>query len=385
MLRLIREAARGTGRTRTNPLVAAGVVEDGELTTLAYHEEYGGPHAEQALLEKVSTEDVHTLFCTLEPCIHHGKTPPCLNQLVDRGIERVVLAHHDPHLAVRGKGIEALRRLGVDVEVGVASSEYRWVNRAYFNGVRTGMPWMEVKAAMSADGYIAPLSGESRWITGEQSRDFGHRLRSRVDGVMIGANTLRQDDPRLTDRVTDADRQPMAIVVCRELDELPLESHLLTERSSDTILVCPPDQPADLLEMLEQREVSIVETDLNDGTVNWKQLLPRLRRHGFGRILVEGGGFLVGRMLQAGWVNESHLFYSGKVFGEGTGAFQLGSPPVEVSDSELGRLIRQDRFGEDVYANRLHGATNPDQLLDGYESWSQWLNTAMSSQSEVSE
>jgi diaminohydroxyphosphoribosylaminopyrimidine deaminase/5-amino-6-(5-phosphoribosylamino)uracil reductase len=384
MLDLIERASSAAGRVRTNPCVGAALVRDGSVKARSIHERYGTAHAEQALFDRLDTSSGGTLFCTLEPCIHRGKTAPCLNRVARRNVDEVILASRDPHPAVDGGGIRALRRLGIPVETGVASEAYEWVNRAYFHGARTGFPWIDAKSAMSADGYIAPRSGDSRWITGEKSREKGHEIRSRVDGVMVGANTLRRDDPRLTDRVTDSDHQPRAIVVCREPDNLPLDSHLMTDRAPETILVCADGNDADLLTELDERGVTILRARVDGGGLNWTQTLPRLRRLGLGRVLVEGGGVLLGSLLEAGYVQQMHLFYSGKVFGGGTGAYRLESVVHDVEDSPVGPLVSHSRLGQDVYVSRLMDTTRSDELLAGHRDWRSWLDRETNSEEGVS-
>lgn len=370
MRRLVAEAVRAEGRTRTNPMVGAGLVDEGDILATAYHRGYGEPHAETALLEDLDVPPSgDTLFCTLEPCIHRGKTAPCVNKIAGYGFDRVVIGSPDPHPAVAGRGIEALRALGYSVEVGPGRGMYEWVNRAYFYGVETGFPWIDVKMATSADGYISPVSGNSRWITGEESRREGHGLRSKVDAVMVGANTLRLDDPRLTDRVTESDRQPEAIVVCRDLSALPAEARLFTERAQDTTILCPASTPVQQIENFQERGVNVVQSSVSDQQLNWNQLLPRLRRRGMGRILVEGGGQLIGSLLEGGHVNEFHHFLSGNIFGEGIPSVDLNQPPVEVEEASSFQLLEHRSRGDDVYVRRLAERPGHEKYREGFQLW----------------
>jgi len=252
------------------------------------------------------------------------------------------------------------------VELGIGADAYRWVNRAYFYGVDTGYPWIDVKWAVSADSYIAPLSGESRWITGDQSRARGHRIRSRVDAVMIGANTLRQDDPRLTDRITDRGHQPDALVVTRDPASLPTDCQLFRKRADKTTLIVPRGS-AEIPSEIENCGVGLIHSSLRDNRYDWDRLLPRLRKQGYGRILVEGGGFLCGSLVEKGHACEIHGFYSGRMFGSGTESLQFTRPVNEVRQAPTARLLQAEPLGDDVYVHRLHSRF--EQLYQAYSTW----------------
>ena len=370
MLKLIDRSRRAEGRVRTNPLVAAGLMKNGSWLAKDHHPRYGKKHAEARLLSSaknlgISFQDA-TLYTTLEPCIHPGKTSACLDRLVEEGIERVVISVSDPHPAVNAGGIRALKNLNVDVEVGIGADAYRWVNRAYFYGVKTGYPWLDVKWAVSADGYIAPQSGESRWITGDQSRAAGHRIRSRVDAVMVGANTLRQDNPRLTDRVTDRGHQPDALIVARDPSKLPTDCELFKNRREKTLVIVPRSMETTPTE-LEKMGVRFIYSTMRNNRYDWETLLPRLRKHGYGRILAEGGGLLCGSLVEAGRACEIHGFYSGRMFGKGTKSLQFTHPAKEVRQAPTARLLQAESLGEDVYVHRL--GTTVDDFYQAYSAW----------------
>lgn len=354
--RAIEVAKKGLGRTKTNPIVGACLVSGDDVVAEGAHLEFGGNHAEENLLEDVGTiPDGSILYLTLEPCVREGKTPPCLNGLARSGIEQYVILSKDPHPSVDGAGIQGLRELGFSVDVIGNNNRYNWLNRHYFHGVRSDFPWIDLKLAMSADGYIATPRRNSQWITGERSRDYGHRLRSRVDAVMVGAGTLRSDDPRLTDRVTDADRQPAAVVVARSADGIDPTAHLFRNRADKTTLVVPPTFSEDLIAELRSLGVDFLIADLYDGRYRWNQVLPRLRDRSIGRVLVEGGSALAGSLLETGHVNECHLFYGGKIFGNGIPSVGTASGVRTVNEAPEGQLIDHRRFGNDLYARRYFG------------------------------
>lgn len=329
-------------------------MHDGTVLGAAGHRRFGERHAEAALLDSLDTVPQGScLYSTLEPCTHRGKTPPCVERIIGTGIRRVVLAAQDPNPTVSGKGIRALEDSGIAVTCGVREKEYRWLNRAYFYARAVDAPWIDLKLALSADGFIAPESGESKWITGKESRSYGHRLRSQADAVMVGANTVRQDNPTLTDRHTGRTDQPRAIVVCRDPGTLPLDATLCTERADDTILLVPKNTARKKLRPFEDRGVTVEPVPCAGPSFDWPEIVPRLLEWTVGRVLVEGGGFLAGRLLEAGYVNELHLFYSGRIFGGGTPGFQLTEPAWHVKEAPDDHLLEHRSFEEDVYVRRL--------------------------------
>lgn len=355
---LLEEARSGEGQTGTNPLVGAGLVKHGELLASAAHTRFGGPHAEARLLDEVDEVPPGAeLYTTLEPCIHHGKTGPCVEKILSAGIEKVVVAHEDPDPANRGQGMDALLREGLEVEFPLLRQNYRWLNRTYFYHQRTGYPWLEAKLALSADGYIATSEHHSQWLSGEASREHTHRLRSRVDAVLVGAETVRRDDPRLTDRVTGSEIQPSAVVVTRSPETIPLSTPLFSERAESTILVAPPGIKTDLKQTLLNRGVTLLTSDLYGDSFCWPQVLRRLVNNGVGRILVEGGGRVIGDLISSQLLNEVHLFYCGHFLGGGIQAASLAEPAQKVFNSPCGKLIAHRQFGEDVYVRRLFQET----------------------------
>jgi len=351
---LFARALAGEGMVKTNPLVAAGLVKDGELLELAAHRQFGGLHAEAALLNKYtgSLQGVE-LYCTLEPCVHQGKTAPCTERILKTDIEEVTFAHIDPHPRVQGRGMKKLLKAGLTVTTPVCRSQYRWLNRAYFYNQVAGLPWLEAKLALSVDGYIATESHHSQWLSGPESRHYTHLLRSRVDAVMVGAETVRRDNPSLTDRVTGRESQPGAIIVTTRPQTLSPSLTLLSERAAETTIVVPSQIEPALGEKLEESGVTLVRSELHDGRYRWTEVLPRLYRAGFGRILVEGGGGLVGDLISAQLLNELHLFNCGHVLGSGIRSARLSHKTEKVFNAPRFRLLEQHRFGEDIYIRRL--------------------------------
>ncbi len=349
----LKEARRGLGRTRTNPLVGAVLLHRGHLIGRGSHRSFGGAHAERDLLagrDRVPPEAM--MACTLEPCVHTGKTPPCVDRLLEVGVNNLILSRRDPHPEVNGEGIRRLREEGVRVTVGVRTGAYGWLNRAYFYRLATGIPYLEAKLALTVNGRIATTSGASQWITGEQSRRHAHRLRARSDGIMVGAETVRSDDPTLTDRVTGSSLQPRAVVVCRHPENLPPEATLFTERADETLIMLPNQARSPLPDWIRQSAVEPVPVPLKKGGIDWSEALPELVERGMNRILIEGGGRLIGSLLEAGMVPEWHLYYSGRMMGPGRESLHRQSPVEKVRQAPEGLLLQHRRFGDDVYVHR---------------------------------
>lgn len=351
---LFARALAGEGAVHTNPLVAAGLVKDGELIDLAAHREFGGPHAEAALLDKYSGSlQGLELYCTLEPCVHRGKTEPCVNRILATDLEAVTFAHVDPHPQVQGRGMKKILEAGRSVVTPVQRSRYRWLNRAYFYNQCTGMPWLEAKLALSVDGYIATKTHHSQWLSGPESRHHTHLLRSRVDAVMVGAETVRRDDPSLTDRVTGRKPQPRSVVITTRPDSLPGGLTLLSERAADTILVIPCRTAVGVEQQLLERGLTLIKCELHDGRYRWPEVLSRLYEVDIGRILVEGGGGIVGDLISSQLLNELHLFNCGHVLGSGVRSAQLRDKTEKVYNAPRFKLLEQRRFGEDIYVRRI--------------------------------
>ena len=232
-MRLAMELAlKGGNRVSPNPLVGAVIVKDGEIIGQGYHEEYGGPHAEiNALRSADSSPTGATMYVTLEPCCHHGKTPPCTEALIRSGISRVVVGAKDPNPLVAGRGMEILRESGISVEMSELESECEALNRIFFHYIRTGTPYVVMKYAMTLDGKTATVSGRSRWISGEVSRENVHRTRNMLTAIMTGSGTVLADDPELTCRI-EGGRDPIRII-CDSRLRIPLDAKVF--RNTDSI------------------------------------------------------------------------------------------------------------------------------------------------------
>lgn len=317
MRRALVEARRGRGFVEPNPMVGSVVIRDGHLVGLGHHERFGGPHAEvNALGGVIGSTRGATLYVTLEPCCHWGKTPPCVDAILAAGIGRVVVAMADPFPRVAGGGLARLRAEGVQVSVGLLETEARELNAPYLKRVSTGRPYVVAKWAMTLDGKIATRTGHSAWISSERSRAMVHEVRGRMDAIVVGIGTAIADDPRLTVRPSGS-RTPTRVVV-DSLARIPVDGHLVrTARDIPVLIAVGPMASPTAVERLESHGVTVVRLPSVSKTtqVDIGALLDELGRRGMTNILVEGGGRLIGSFFDAGEVDEVDIFLACKIDG----------------------------------------------------------------------
>ncbi|MEN3026958.1 MAG: bifunctional diaminohydroxyphosphoribosylaminopyrimidine deaminase/5-amino-6-(5-phosphoribosylamino)uracil reductase RibD [Chlorobiota bacterium] len=325
MRRAIELALRGTGRVSPNPRVGCVILKEGRVIGEGWHAAYGAPHAEVVALQN-ATEEARgaTMVVTLEPCVHYGKTPPCVPQIIAAGIARVVVGMLDPNPLVAGKGCEQLRQAGVEVRVGVLEPECRWINRFFAKHITTSMPYVVGKIAQSLDGCIALPTGESRWITGEESRRRVHALRAELDAVMVGKNTVFRDNPQLTVRDVPG-RQPWRVVLDTGL-QLPLMSFVFTDEYRDRTIVCCSPQALQTrkAETFRRSGIQLMAVPIGeDGRLQLPALFRLLSEHfNIASVLVEGGAVLLSSCLRHRLLDELHVFIAPKVFGAGRHPFE---------------------------------------------------------------
>jgi diaminohydroxyphosphoribosylaminopyrimidine deaminase/5-amino-6-(5-phosphoribosylamino)uracil reductase len=319
MRRALDLAERGRGHVEPNPLVGAVVVREGLLVGEGWHQRYGGPHAEvHALAAAGLAARGATLYVTLEPCCHHGKTPPCTDAVLAAGIGRVVAAMMDPFPQVAGKGGEQLRAAGVRVDFGVGEGAARRLNAPYLKLLATGQPHVHLKWAMTLDGKIATRTGDSRWISNEASRRLVHALRGRMDAVVVGVGTVLADNPQLTARPPGP--RTAARVVLDSRGRLPTTSLLVqTARSIPTVVAVGEDISSDRAADLEACGCEVLRLPAVAGRPGVRALLAELGRRRMTNVLVEGGSAVLGSFLDAGALDEVHVFLSPRLAG-GAGA-----------------------------------------------------------------
>ncbi len=285
-------ALEGQGLTSPNPMVGALIVKNDRIVGEGYHRKAGGPHAEIVALHQTGGRArAADLYVTLEPCAHKGRTPPCVDAIIAAGVRRVIIGTRDPNPMVNGRGIRRLRRAGIAVTVGVLEQNCRSINEAYNAFIVTGKPFVTVKAALSLDGKIAAASGDSRWITNAECRQYVHRLRGQVDAVLVGGGTVRADDPRLTVRLKGwIGHEPRAIIVDEALD-LSRKARIWKRARGQVIVATTMAASISRRRWIErQGHAVLICRATADGRVMLSDLMRRLGREGISSVLVEGGG-----------------------------------------------------------------------------------------------
>jgi diaminohydroxyphosphoribosylaminopyrimidine deaminase / 5-amino-6-(5-phosphoribosylamino)uracil reductase len=360
-------AARGAGCVSPNPMVGALVVKDGQVVGRGFHEVLGEAHAEvNALDDAGEAARGATLYVTLEPCNHFGRTPPCTERILAAGVKRVVVAMTDPNPHVAGGGNERLRAAGIEVTCGVCEAGAEKLNESFIKYVQTGRPFVTLKSAMTLDGRIATRTGDARWVTGPASRQFVHELRHGVDAIMVGIGTVLADDPSLTTRMEGrTGRDPVRIILDSRLS-IPLEARLLRLKSdSDTILVTGPSAPEGKAARLMEREgIQVLRTPLGEGGIDLAALMDRLGGMRITSLLLEGGSRVSASALKAGIIDKVMFFYAPKILGGDDGVpCCRGAGPEKMADCRSLSDVKVRRFGEDVMiegylregASNVHG------------------------------
>jgi len=335
-------------------IVAKGGTEIG----YGYHEKFGEAHAERVALANVKTRgnSAHlpgaTIYVTLEPCCHHGKTPPCTDALIKAQPERVVVAMLDPFDAVCGKGCERLRQAGISVDVGCEEQQARRLNAPYLKRITTGLPWVIAKWAMSMDGKIATRTQHSQWISCSESRAFVHQLRSRVDAIVVGRNTALHDDPLLTARNSGTIARRALRVVADSLLQLPITSQLVqSARQHETLVLAGPDAACARVEALERLGVQVLVSEHADPGLRVEELLRYIACEKQGtNVLVEGGSKLLGSLADRRLIDQCEVFIAPKLIGgiDAAGAI-AGLGVAKVDDGIAFQIIATERRGTDLH------------------------------------
>lgn len=349
MKRAIELARKGAGKVNPNPMVGAVIVKDGKIIGEGYHMKYGKEHAEVNAINNAK-EDVagSTIYVTLEPCSHYGKQPPCVNKIIENKIRKVVVGSVDPNPLVGGKGIEILKKAGIEVVTGVMEEECLKLNEVFMKYISKRKPFVVMKCAMSLDGKIATKTGESKWISCEESRELVQILRNKYTGIMVGINTVIKDDPRLTCRIKDG-RNPVRIIVDSNL-RIPMESNIVKTASEVRTIVAAAKGISDSkIKALEDKNIEVIITDSVNSKVNLNELMNKLGEREIDGILLEGGGTLNYSALEAGIVDKLLFFMAPMIIG---GKMSIG--PVSGSGiSKLNETFKIDQVtcssvGEDI-------------------------------------
>lgn len=350
MSRSLELARQGEGRTAPNPPVGAVIVRDDKVIGEGFHPRAGEPHAEIFALQLADElAQGSDLYVTLEPCSHQGKTGPCADAVISAGIKRVFVGVQDPNPQVAGRGIERLRAAGIDVVCGVLENECRRLIAPFTRHILSGMPYTIYKTAMTLDGKTATATGDSKWISGESSRQEVHRLRNRVEAIMVGVETVLHDDPLLTTRLPDGGRDPLRVVVDSNL-RMPETAAMLQQKSSArTLIATTSAADEDARQRLEAAGAEVLILPDDEGHVSLPELWRELGRRNVQTLLLEGGATLAGAALRADLIDQMMVFVASKLIG-GSGDYGIfrGEGCSVLGDAVKLEDIRLERFDNDI-------------------------------------
>lgn len=347
MLRAIQLAKKGEGWTNPNPMVGAVIVKDGKIIGEGYHKKYGELHAERnAIASLTESAEGAVIYVTLEPCCHHGKTPPCTEAIIEQKIRKVVIGSRDPNPKVAGKGVQILRDHGVEVETGLLEEECLSLNEIFFHYITTKMPYVAMKYAMTLDGKIASFSGDSKWVTGEKAREHTHFLRKKYRGILVGIGTVLADDPMLNCRIENG-VDPVRIV-CDSHLQIPLGCQLVKTAKDIETIVCYAEENEEKQKALMEAGVQLIKAE-KDGQVDLEKLMMELGSMEIDSVLVEGGGAIHGSFLTSGLVQKVYCYIAPKMIG-GKDALSpvLGKGIEKMSDAVEITDVTVQNFGGDI-------------------------------------
>lgn len=351
MKRALELAKMGIGFTNPNPLVGAVIVKDGKIIGEGYHEVYGSNHAEINAF-KNAVEDVKgaTMYVTLEPCSHYGKTPPCARAIVEKGIKKVVIGLKDPNPLVSGKGIEILQEAGIEVVTGVLEEEGRELNEVFLKYITTNTPFCIMKTAMTLDGKIATYTGNSKWITGEASRAYVHELRHRLSGIMVGIGTVLADDPMLTTRLEKIKGRDSIRIIVDSTARIPLEAKVLNLTSNAQTIIATTEKASEFkIKKLKEIGAEVIVTPLKNNGVDLSYLMKALGEKKIDSVLLEGGGELSYSALEEGIVDKVNAFIAPKIVGGRSSKTPVGGIGKEyMSEAIILKHIKVRHFDEDI-------------------------------------
>ena len=334
------------GNTSPNPRVGCVIVKDSKIISEGFHKKAGLPHAEIEALKKLGKDQAigATVYVTLEPCCHQGRTPPCTDALIKANVGKVVAAMKDPNPLVSGKGIKLLEDAGIETDVGLLSDESRSLNREYIHFMETGTPYVILKTAMTLDGKIASKKGDSKWITGNESRELVHKMRGAVDAILVGIGTVVKDDPELTCRY-DGGKDPVRVIVDSHL-EISCKARVLKDKN--VIIACTKEHNVEKKMELDVLGAQIFVVSTKNGFVDLSDLCRVLGETGVSTLLIEGGGEINGSAIESGIVNEIRFFLAPKIIGgrdaktivEGSG-IELMADALKIKD------LKVEKSGDD--------------------------------------
>jgi diaminohydroxyphosphoribosylaminopyrimidine deaminase/5-amino-6-(5-phosphoribosylamino)uracil reductase len=350
MRRAIGLAKKGAGWVNPNPMVGAVLVKDGQIIGEGFHEYFGGNHAEVNALQDVLPEMASgaTLYVTLEPCSHKGKTPPCVNLIVEKNIARVVIGMADPNPLVNGKGIAFLQSAGISVETGVMEPVVRQMNEVFIKYIVTGHPFVLLKSAMTLDGKIATVTNASRWITGEASRKMVHHIRQNLSAVMIGVDTVLFDDPLLNIRMKGTWKNPLKVIADTH-GRISPEAKVLTNDPQLTIIATTNQADPQKMKAIERMGAQVLICPLKDQRVDLGFVMKTLGLMGIDSVMIEGGSTLAFSALHEGIVDKVTCFIAPKIIGGTNAPTAVGGAGIEMMENAIAlKDLRVKKVGDDL-------------------------------------
>ena len=362
MIRAIKLARKGSGRVSPNPRVGAVIVKNGEVVSEGWHHEYGKPHAEIDAIENAKGVDLEgaEIYVNLEPCVHTGKTPPCAPVLIEKKFSKVIIGMEDPNPLVAGKGVRMLEESGIEVTKDICNKEAKWINRFFIKHVNTGIPYVILKVAQSINGCIATSFGESKWITCDKSRKRSHKLRSEVDGIIIGKRTAAVDNPSLTVRDIDG-VNPKRVIFDTNLS-IPLNIDLFQDDFREKTIICcnfeaTKTRKADNLRMVGVNVLPIMVTDDKKNLDIENALLRLSNDYNISSVLVEGGAAIFSSFIDSPFVDEIHIFIAPMVIGSGLNAFNYYTTDYLKSANRF-KIKAYSQSGDDIHIIALKKTKN---------------------------
>ena len=348
MYRCLELAGKGAGYVSPNPLVGCVIAKNNKIIAEGYHKKFGSNHAEVKAINSAIKKGINLkgseLYVNLEPCSHYGKTPPCVDKIIEHKISKVIIGIKDPHPLVSGKGIRKLRQNGIEVKAGVLENECKELNRFFLKYVKTGLPYITIKTAQTLDGKIADKNYNSKWISSFESRKLVHKLRRVFDAVLIGKNTVKYDNPSLTVRHAKG-RNPYRIVIDGKL-ELNLNKKLFSDRfKHKTIVITSNNVSKKKIHNFERKNIKVICCKTKEGLIDLKDALRKIARLGITSILVEGGAFTSTEFLKKNLDDANMIFIAPKIMGEGIDAFNTSI------DLRWYKKINYHRSGKDILIN----------------------------------
>lgn len=351
MGRVLELAAKGSGSTSPNPLVGAVIVKEGRIIGEGWHKRAGEPHAEIIAIGNAS-EDVEgsTMYVNLEPCSHYGRTPPCAAEVVRRKFKRVVVAMEDPNPLVAGRGIKLIRDSGIRVDVGIQRLKALMLNDIFIKHITKKLPFILLKAAMTLDGKTAARTGDSKWISGELSREYVHHLRNRYSSILVGLNTVIKDNPELTARLEGVENINPVRIIMDSKGRIPIDAKVLEiGKGKRTIIAATEDMTEEKKKCLENKGAELIITDKKDGKVHIKQLVGELYEKGIDSILLEGGGTAAASFMEEGLIDKAAFFIAPVIIGGKTAPTPVMGSGVEfIRDGFKLKHQKVSIIGQDV-------------------------------------